>query len=229
MRATAVALILLTPALCLAGPEIKLPAEVKAQPGAFAVVKAETECKMVRWYTPDAGLSLFPSELLSDKRTAVVVAQQVGKYRLVAYTAAGDEPSEPAVCLLIVGNPPPPVPPTPPPPSDPLAKELAAAFAADAGPDKAKHLSSLIELYKQMATEAVFDERLINTEGLFGVLETISSRLVPKGVLLVMRRAIAAFVSSELGTGLVDLTPALRQKAAAAFARVRAALETISP
>lgn len=229
MRVVASVLVLLTQVAYCNAVEIKLPTEVKTQPGMFAVVKAETEGKMVRWYTPDSGLSLFPSELLSDKKTAVVVAQRAGKYRLVAYTATGDEPSEPAVCVLVVGDPPPPIPPIPPQPSDPLAKDLAAAFAADAGPDKAKHLGSLIELYKQMTDDIVNDEKLINTEHLFGVLDAISSRLMPKGVLVVMRKMIAAFVSTELGTGLVDLTPVIRKKAAATFARVRAALETINP
>lgn len=230
MRAVVSLLTLITPALCFAGAEVKLPAEVKTQPGMFAVVKAETDGKVVRWYTPDPGLSLFPSELLSDKKTAVVVAQRAGKYRLVAYTAKEDEPSEPAVCILIVGDPPPPVPPNPPPPSDPLAKDLAAAFAADAGPDKAKHLSTLIELWRQAPLIAEDEARIKTAEQLLTALQDVATKLVPRGVLTGVRQRIMTFLNSELGQNPdSEMTPATRQKASLLFVRIRTALEGINP
>lgn len=102
---------------------VKLPAEVKAEPGAFVKVPAELPDggKEVRWYSPDKGLQVFPVELLKDSKTAVVIANAPGRYRLVAWTAKGDVPSDPAVCVVIVGDVP-PVPPDPgpgPKPPDP--------------------------------------------------------------------------------------------------------------
>lgn len=213
-----------------AAPELKVPAEVKGQPGSFLVVRADTPAKVVKWYCPDPGLSLFPSDLLSDKKTAVVVGQKPGRYRLVAFAAQGDEPSDPAVCVLVIGDAPPPTPPgpTPPtPPDDPLAKDLAAAYAADQGADREKHLASLVELYRQAPTLAS-DASLKTTGDLLGVLRNASGTLLPQGALPATRQRIAAYLAGELGTdAAAELTAPLRQKATAAFSRVRAALEAV--
>src|SRR4051794_17171521 len=92
-----------------------------------------------------------------------------GRYHVLAYTAVGDVPSEPALCTVVVEGaptPPPPGPsptppapnpnppgpnPTPPapspkPPSDPLVQALQAAYVADADPNKAKSLRALAAL-----------------------------------------------------------------------------------
>lgn len=102
---------------------LTLPNEVKGAANAFIQVAANTNCKHVRWYAVDAGLSLLPPELLKDSRTAVVLAAKEGRFRLLAYTAVDDSPSEPSVCWVVVGASPPgpgPVPPSPPPGPDPI-------------------------------------------------------------------------------------------------------------
>ena len=100
--------------------EVKLPAEVKGEPGAFVRVTAETKGKMVQWFAVDTGLNLFPVDLLRDTKTAVVTASRPGRYRLLAYSATGDEPGAPAVTTVVIGDAPPvppgPVPPGPVPP-----------------------------------------------------------------------------------------------------------------
>jgi hypothetical protein len=96
---------------------IKLPAEIRGSPAEFIRVAADTDGKIVRWLVLDKGLSLFPAELLKDTRTAVVVAREPGRYRLLAVTASGDVPSEPVICTIIVGDAP-----TPPPPPPPASK-----------------------------------------------------------------------------------------------------------
>ncbi len=108
-----------------AAPELKLPAEVKAEPAEFARVPAETTGKQVKWISLDRGLALFPVDLLKDSRTAVVTARNPGRYRLLAVTAAGDEISDPAICTVVVGEPPAPEPgpaPGPTPQPSPLAR-----------------------------------------------------------------------------------------------------------
>lgn len=97
---------------------IRLPTEVRGQVGNFVVVPSETQGKEVRWKAIDQGLNVFPVHLLKDSKTCIVVAQAPGRYRLIAWTAQGDIPSEAAECLIVVGNPPDPGP-TPPPGPDP--------------------------------------------------------------------------------------------------------------
>lgn len=139
---------------------IRTPAEVKGDVGDFIKVEATTNCKAVKWYAMDGGLAIFPMDLLKDTRTAVVVGKQPGRYRLLAYTAAGDTPSDPAIVLVIVGNAPPPVPPEPgpqppgpnPPQPPTPAKELRvilvyeSAATLTAGQRKALY-SGLVEEY----------------------------------------------------------------------------------
>lgn len=114
------------------GAELKLPAEVKGEPGDFIQVPADTTGKDVRWLSLDTGLKVFPSSLLKDSKTAVVTAQKPGRYRLLAYTSDEKGPSEPAIAVVVIAGvepvppptppvpPVPPVPPTPPPEPAPI-------------------------------------------------------------------------------------------------------------
>jgi hypothetical protein len=119
-----------------AAPFVKLPAEIKAEPGEFVAIKPETNGKEVQYHSIDPGLSLFPSGMLSDLRNTVVVPKQPGRYRLLAYTAAKDKASPPAIVTIVAGNAPPvpvPVPPGPDPGPGPAPVPPApvAGFAAE--------------------------------------------------------------------------------------------------
>lgn len=109
-----------------ADPVVKLPETVKGDVGDFIEVKADTEGKIVRWYSSDKSLKLFPTALLKDTRSAVVIGKVPGRYPLLAWTAVGDVPSEPSVCWVVVGG---DVPPPPVPPAD-RPKVFASAFPA---------------------------------------------------------------------------------------------------
>lgn len=101
-------------------PFVTLPAEITGEPGAFIAVRPTTNGKQVRYLATTPGLNVFPADMLRDP-TATVVTAQTGRYQLVAYTAIGDVPSEPAVVSIVVGAAPPPVPPNPPTPPNPPA------------------------------------------------------------------------------------------------------------
>lgn len=105
--------------LCLVPPvggqSVKLPPEVKVPLNNFGIIPAETDCAELQWVSMTPGLSVIPSSLLKDSKTAVVMAP-VGRYQLLAYGAKGDKASPPATCWVIVGD----APPVPPPPVDPV-------------------------------------------------------------------------------------------------------------
>lgn len=115
------AAVFLNVAFCVADePTVKLPALVTGEPGDFISVKSESNGKAIRWFTADSALKLFPTDLLRDTKTAVVIGKTPGEYRLYAYTALADVPSEPASVRVVINGPaPPPVPPTPPGPVPP--------------------------------------------------------------------------------------------------------------
>lgn len=114
-------------------PKVELPPVFTGEPGSFITIIPTTNGKAVKYAYIDKGLNVFPSSLLSNPVATVVTAPK-GKYRLLAYTALGDVPSEPVITIINVGGvpenapfgpyipgpvPPAPVPPTPVPPTPP--------------------------------------------------------------------------------------------------------------
>jgi hypothetical protein len=126
-----------TPQVSADAPTLDLPETVDGPVGGFITVAAETNGTVVRWHAIDPGLNLFPVELLRDSRAAVVTSSRAGRYRLLAYTALGDVPSDPETVTVIVGDAPPVPPgpqppgPTPPGPVPPEPQPDAAPFPAD--------------------------------------------------------------------------------------------------
>lgn len=115
MRAVATGLIPLICTLAAAGPPtVRVPAEVAGPVAGFIAIRAESDGAAVMYYPIDAGLNVFPADLLSDRKATVVTAAKPGRYRLIAYTGTQDGPSPPVICTVVVGDAP-PVPPGPGP------------------------------------------------------------------------------------------------------------------
>lgn len=143
------------------GQEVSLPKEVKGIVGDFIEVPAKAE-GLVRWVPMDQGLRVFPTRLLIDTRTAVVTSQVPGKYRLLAYSAKDNIPSDPVICLVVVEkeasptpprpNPPQPNPtPNPPAPAPDAAflKAMQDAYLLERGDQKDGFRLALIEVYQE--------------------------------------------------------------------------------
>lgn len=232
MRTVALTLVLLAVPLRAADPAVKLPERVKGDVGAFVQVPADSAQKEVRWLSPDPGLNLFPAHLLKDSKTAVVTAPRAGSYRLYAWTAAGDVPSEAAVCVVEVGTPPAPPPgptpptPPPPPPTDPLLAPLKAAFAADLTDGKEAKAKFLAALFRA-ATRDAKDPANPTPGTLLSLLRTASQRELKEGDLAPVRQ----LVSGELKAAFPDLDApfdaAGRERAAALFVRLAGLLEQL--
>lgn len=84
-------------------PKVEIPAEIKGEPNSFITVMPTTNGKSVKYAYLDKGLNVFPSSLLANPIATVVTAPR-GKYRLLAYTALGDMPSDPVIVTINVGN-----------------------------------------------------------------------------------------------------------------------------
>src|SRR5437762_12251327 len=84
-----------------ADPVVKLPAEIKAKPGRLLKLQAETGGKLVRWVVCSDDADLIP---FGDGKSAIFCAPSAGRYRILAWTAEGDVPSEAAVCLVVVAG-----------------------------------------------------------------------------------------------------------------------------
>ena len=100
-------------------PYVKMPEKVEVAIGRFARIKIETNGKTIRWMVPPELDSFREYDPDPAVIRLVVVGYSDGQYRIWAYTALGDVPSDPAICTVIVGKGPGPIPPVPPDPVPP--------------------------------------------------------------------------------------------------------------
>jgi hypothetical protein len=159
-------------------PKVEIPEIIKGEPNSFITVLPTTNGKSVKYVYLDKGLNVFPSSLLSNPIATVVTAPK-GKYRLLAYTALADVPSDPAICVINVGNVPDAAPfgpyiPKPdvpddnkpdnnkpddnkPAPKDPLEEALKGIWGGLSSNDKqaAAKAAKLAELYREGARAAL--------------------------------------------------------------------------
>ena len=212
---------------------VKLPTEVRGEPSTFLTVKADTDCGTLRWFALDAGLSLVPPEILKDSRTAVVMAGRVGRFRVLAYGAKGGDASEPAVCVVVVGEPgptPPPVPPVPPPkpePTDAFYQAMKKAWLLDAGTNRVADKQRLASFYRGAAEVALRPEPK-TVGGLFAVLREASAKLFADTALKGVRDVIAAEFRATLpAVAASEIAPAMRPIIAEKFRQTAAYLELL--
>lgn len=226
---------MLTLLYLLAFQDLKLPAEVQAQPGTFVSLIAETKGEIVKFQAIDPGVSLFPAELLANKKSTVAVAMAAGRYRVLAWTALDGKPTDAVQVTLIVGSPPGPVPPSPPappppapPPSPPappgpvddLAQILQALYGALNEDNKAAHVKALAKVYDEAAIASA-DNRYQTVGQLFGAIRQQSLQALPNTALVSMRERLGLVLSQALGTDpAAPLTPATRAKAFETFGRI---------
>jgi len=216
--------------ILLAGQDLKIPAEVTGEVAAFVTVIAETNNKQVKFYPIDSGLSVFPAALLANQKATVVVAAKAGTYRLLAYTAAGDIPSDPQICKVIIGGgkpdnvPPAPIPPTPE--KDKLLDALIGIYGGLQEQDKEKHVKALAGIYRRAAATV---DQFADLGTLYGGIKQSASEVVPPNAIRSIRERIAQETIRQLGDQpTAQLTPALVSKAASYFSRLGYVLEELA-
>lgn len=126
-------LLVLAAALVQAAPPVvTVPAEVKGEVGAFVAVRATvTESKVVKFVPLDAGLNLFPADLLADKTATVVTSGKAGRYRVLCYSGNADGPSEATTVTVVIGDPPPVDPVKPDPKPQPTAAKVCVVVVEE--------------------------------------------------------------------------------------------------
>lgn len=182
------------------GQRLELPATIKSDPGVFVTVKPiSLDGGSVMYYPLDAGLSVFPSDLLTDKTVLVCVAQRPGKYRVLGYTAKGDKPSAPAVCVVEIGQnaPVPPEPDQPPADikSDPIYLQLQPIIGG-LGSEKTA-LPKLAGTYSRGVAQIPSCETLGQ---LNDFMRTTSNQSGIGREAMTVRESLAGVIEKELGT-----------------------------
>lgn len=203
---------------------LKVPAEVTAAPATIAEVRAETTGKVVKWVVLTPGLSVRP---IDDGRV-LLVSGPVGRYELLAYTALGDVPSEPARCVVVIGEAPGPDPKPPRPPPDSLQAKLKAAFDTDSAPRERKreHAKDLAALYRAAAKLAE-DESVPTSGELLRRVRDAAGTLIGTDALREVRRVVGNELSALLPID-VALSSTHRSSVAALFRKLAAILEELT-
>lgn len=219
------------------GQSVELPATIRAQVGAFVLVKPVRleGGKAVRYFTPDENLSVFPSELLTDNTATVLVASKQGRYKVFAVTAAGDKISSVASTIIVVGDgvdpdpqPPQPRPPQPKPSdikSDPIYQQLVGIVGGLSEPMQKESLAKLSTVYQEGA--ALSD--CVDLQSLNQAMHNLSKNAGMANKIMVVREKLSTVIESELGTdGSAALAGGLGDKARKLFTRISAVLKELS-
>lgn len=197
--------------------DISLPAIAKTEIGVFLPITATTKGEVVQFVALDPGLSIFPANLLTDKKTTVVVSAKSGKYRILAYTSIDNKPSLPAITTVVVGDPPPdntpdpdkPKPPDPDKPKPPIPDDtkldadfvssIKSIFGGLQEGDKAASAKKLSLVYDLAATEAV--NKTHKTVGdVFTAYKKILNKGIEQNKITAVRESIIDYLDSKLGT-----------------------------
>lgn len=228
------ALLLLAQAPAPPAAVLKLPAELKVEAEKAVQLEATTDGKAVRWKVLDPGIVLIPPDA-TDKKVWVY-GSRAGRYRVWAWTAIGDMPSEIVETIIVVAGVPGPGPgpgPGPVPPAD-LVGRLQAAYAADsaAATIKKSQLALLSGLYEAMAEHTVRKDAggayvVKTTDKLRGDLAELAKQMILPGALVDVRKVIAGEVAATLGAESVELSPAMRAAAGDLFKRIAGGLDQV--
>ena len=208
-------------------PSLKLPQEIKGLPGQFIAIRAETDCKAVKYVALDSGLNVFPSALLADPKSTVVTSVVQGKFRLLAYTAMGDQPSEPVVVSVVIGNPA-PLPPAPPsPPDTSFMESLQSIYSAIQEQNRESNKSSLAELYRQASTLSQ-DKNIKTIRQLLMTIKDGSKKLISEDALVSLRERIQQELSSKFTQPMNSaLSDEMREDFSMMFSRIAGILEQL--
>lgn len=211
-------------------PTLKAPARVTMKKGEFVVVKVETTGPAVEFVPLTAGLKLFPSEIVADKKSAVVTSSRVGTHKLLAYSGNADGPSKPVTVEVIVTKDDddpdvPPTPPVPPQPTDPLVKALKTAFEKEGAADKNERMRALAAVMRKGAEFARDPANTTNQ----ALTAKVSAERVSQvaNSLPEVRAEIGRYLAGQFDTGVFTLTDADRSKFATAYTRLADALTEV--
>jgi hypothetical protein len=215
----------LIPILFLAlGQQVTLPQEIYGQPGAFISIPSVTDCKSVQWVVLDAGLNLFPVELLRDTTTAVVSANNPGKFRVLAYAAKGDVASKPVITTVIIGDPPEPAPDET---TSKLTRELKSLYVSLSEDDKQGKVTKLSGLYSSFASTVKGDE--VTTAGeLLAICKEATGRVLSPSDLREIRVRLQSEMSGFPTDPDAKLDDKIKKMISGKFMEISKALERIT-
>ena len=189
--------------------------DIKSKPAQFVTISTNLSGDIVKYVTLDAGLSVFPSELLADKKKTVVVAAKNGVYKILAYTAKDNVPSDPVIINLIISD-------NDNPPDVNIFDEYVVKFkrlyGLESSPNKRNDLEEMIYCLKTSMT--------LSYEKLSNFNEKLRKDLV-KFDLPIIKKELGNMLSIEYGTDDKEMDVETQTKLNKFLIKVVSALEKV--
>lgn len=187
--------------------------DIKSKPAQFVTISTSLSGDIVKYVTLDAGLSVFPSELLADKKKTVVVAAKNGVYKILAYTAKDNVPSDPVIINLIISD-------NDNPPDINIFDEFVVKFKRlydlETSPNKQKDLQEMIYCLKSSMT--------LSYEKLSNYNEKLKKDLI-KFDLPIIKKELGNMLAIEYGTDDKDMDVEMQTKLNKFMLKVVSALD----
>ena len=187
--------------------------DIKSKPSQFVTISTSLSGDIVKYVTLDAGLSVFPSELLADKKKTVVVAAKNGVYKILAYTAKDNIPSDPVIINLIISD-------NDNPPDVNIFDEYVVKFKRlydlETSPNKQKDLQEMIYCLKSSMT--------LSYEKLSNYNEKLRKDLM-KFDLPIIKKELGNMLAVEYGTDDKDMDVEMQTKLNKFMLKVVSALD----
>jgi len=201
-----------------ADPLVQLPPTVQAKPGRLVQIAAKSEQKLVKWFLIGEDADLI---VMESSKSAIFSASNAGEYRVLAWVASGDVPSDAAVCVIRVGESPAPA------PIDPLQSALQGIYGGIQDSQKNEQRQTLAKVYRQ-AAKAAGDPQWRTAGELYNAIRGISVKSLPDDALRPIRDRLGDEVATILPTEPgAPLTEEIRQKAVNFYQRAANILESL--
>lgn len=191
---------------------VELPPRVETKPGKMVRIEAKTQGKLVRWHLEGAE-GTGELIVMESTRAAIFCSPQSGSFRIVAWTAIADQPSEGSLCVVEVRE-----------GADALA-ELRQLARTDSDPSRRESLGSLARIYRE-GSRQVRDGLLKTLGEVHDCLTRLANRDLAQGALPRVRDHLARLTLRELPRQAeLPLDEALTKRITTWFDKVAMVLE----
>jgi len=205
-------------AVLSADPLVQLPPTLQAKPGRLVQISAKSEQKLVKWFLIGEDADLI---VMESGKSAIFSASNAGEYRVLAWVASGDVPSDAAVCVIRVGESPAPG------PSDSLQLALQGIYGGIQDAQKNEQRQTLAKVYRQ-AAKAAGDPQWRTAGELYNAIRAISVKALPDDALRPIRDRLGDEIATILPTdAATPLNDEIRKKGVNFYTRGANILESL--
>ncbi len=217
---------------------VTLPKDMSVKPGRLLKIAATTTGKTVKWCLPSDDADLIVAE---SGMWGIFSSTVPGKYKVFAWTAVADKPSDAAICTVTVeGTPPTPNPnpnpnpdppiPTPDPPLSVLGKSIKDAFDQETEADKTVNKTKIASLYRAAAKQATEQTGLTNWGQLFSAMQASFKALGVNGKLMKVQGVLQSHMKTKFPVKAdAALDAKGRELAASVYLEIADALDSFKP